>query len=395
MADREKTRTRGKTSGPGKKVQGKRAPVKKVPGKKVPPKKAPKTDLAKEFKKTFLGIAILVAVCLTLAMVADILIKPGKKTTPKRADQEIAKTQPAPKKEKPSVKPSVKPDLKPDLKPAKKPEPVFEDFTHGKIKKPGTGPVEKSREAIVYEVFEDVDQALGKKKPSFPEVLDDIPQIVIIIDDIGYDRQMAMELYALDPNITFSVLPFSPFGREISQQLHAKGAKLMLHLPMEPMEYPDVNPGPGALLASMDPDLLLDQLRKNLEDVPGIVGVNNHMGSKLTAQSDKMHQIFTVLKKQDLFFIDSRTAPQSQGESSARLFSLRFAQRDIFLDNVQDIGYITGQFQSLIRIALKHGTAIGIGHPYKTTLETLKIELPKIKGRVRVVPAENLTYIPS
>ncbi|MBU0973190.1 MAG: divergent polysaccharide deacetylase family protein, partial [Proteobacteria bacterium] len=197
----------------------------------------------------------------------------------------------------------------------------------------------------------------------------------------------------LNSNLTFSVLPFSPFGRSIAKKLSDKGAQLMLHLPMEPVEYPEVNPGPGALLSSMTPDKLLEQLRKNIIEVPGVVGVNNHMGSKLTADSDKMNQIFTILKKQDLFFIDSRTSPVSRGQESARLFKLRFAQRDIFLDNSQNIPYISGQFGRLIKIAQKHGIAIGIGHPYKSTLEALKIELPKLNGRIRIVPASHAVTV--
>ena len=221
-----------------------------------------------------------------------------------------------------------------------------------------------------------------------------MPQIAIIIDDIGYDRAVAMGLYNLNPDITFSVLPFSPFGKSLAKRLGQRKAELMLHLPMEPVEYPRVNPGQGALLSSMPPDVLLRELRKNINAVPGIVGVNNHMGSKLTSQSDQMNQIFTVLKKKNLFFVDSRTAPKSQGQASARLFQLRFAQRDIFLDNVQEIEYITGQFQRLVKIAKKHGTAVGIGHPYPATLDTLKIELPKIKGKVKVVRASRLVAIP-
>jgi len=379
MATRKKTGTLEK-----KLVPQKKAPKKKTrPLKKTGSGKQKKTNFVKEFKKIFLGIAILVAVCLTLAMLADIFINQANKRPVKK---EVEK--------KESSSKIIRKDGKSSAFLEKKHiEPVVENTYDVKNKKPANGLMEKSLQSIVYEIFEDVDQNHVKKKPVLPEVGDDIPRVAIIIDDIGYDRQMAMELCNLDPGITFSVLPFSPFGRSISQKLHAKGAQIMLHLPMEPVEYPEVNPGPGALLSSMTPDRLLDQLRKNLEDVPGAVGVNNHMGSKLTAESDKINQIFTILKKKDLFFIDSRTSPVSQGKASARLLNLKFAQRDVFLDNIQDITYITGQLRSLIRIAKKHGTAIGIGHPYKATLQTLEIELPKLKGKIRIVPASTLTLV--
>ena len=168
----------------------------------------------------------------------------------------------------------------------------------------------------------------------------------------------------------------------------------MLHLPMEPVEYPTANPGPGALLSSMPPDVLLGQLKKNLKDVPHIVGVNNHMGSDLTSRSNQINQIFTILRKEKLFFIDSRTAPKSQCRASARLLKLPFAQRDVFLDNIQEFDYITGQLKELIGLAKKHGSAIGIGHPYKATLQTLSKQLPKLKNRVKIVRASHLTHIP-
>ena len=234
----------------------------------------------------------------------------------------------------------------------------------------------------------------GPKNPPGPKPSRIPPQIAIIIDDIGYDKKLALALFAVHPDITFSVLPFSPHGKRIATTLSAKGAELMLHLPMEPAQYPKVNPGPGALLSSMTPDVLLGQLRKNLNAVPGVIGVNNHMGSKLTADEDKMHQIFTVLKQKNLFFIDSRTSAQSKGEAAARMFLLKFSHRDVFLDNFQNVPYITGQLKKLVKEAHKHGTAIGIGHPYQATLDALKRELPKLNGKVEVVPASRLVAIP-
>jgi len=328
-------------------------------------RKSKKPVVLNEFKKILVGIAILVSVCLTVAMMADLFFQPGrieKKT--------VIQKQP----DKPKI------------------EPIQEDISEVKTKKAVAGLKEKSVSAIKYEVFEDIDHTTIEK-PITP-VKDQIPKIVIIIDDIGYDKKIALALCELNPDITFSVLPFAPFGKVISEKLYAKGSQLMLHLPMEPVEYPDVNPGPGALLSEMSPDVLIDQLRKNIKDVPHVVGVNNHMGSKLTSHSDQMNQIFTILKKENLFFIDSRTASKSQCKASARLLRLKFAQRDVFLDNFQDTEYITGQFKELIDLAKKHGSAIGIGHPYKATLETLSKELPKLKNKVEIVRASVLTSIP-
>ena len=339
---------------------------KTIPRKQINRLKNKKPVILNEFKKILVGIAILVSVCLTAAMIADLFFQPGR--VEKKSDG--IQTQP------------VKPEI----------EPIQEDISEVKTKKAVAGLKEKSDKSIKYEVFEDVDHTTIEK-PIPPEKVH-MPQIAIIIDDIGYDKKIASALCDLNPEITFSILPFAPFGKVISKKLYARGAQLMLHLPMEPVKYPDINPGPGALLSTMSPDILIEQLRKNIKDVSHIVGVNNHMGSKLTSHSDQMNQIFSILKTENLFFIDSRTAPKSQCKASARLLKLKFAQRDVFLDNFQDTEYITGQFKELIQLAKKHGSAIGIGHPYKATLETLSKELPKLKNKVEIVRASVLTAVP-
>ncbi len=339
---------------------------KTIPRKQINRLKNKKPVILNEFKKILVGIAILVSVCLTAAMIADLFFQPGH--VEKKSDG--IQTQP--------VKPKI--------------EPIQEDISEVKTKKAVAGLKEKSDKSIKYEVFEDVDHT-SIEKPIPPEKVH-MPQIAIIIDDIGYDKKIASALCDLNPEITFSILPFAPFGKVISKKLYARGSQLMLHLPMEPVKYPDINPGPGALLSTMSPDILIDQLRKNIKNVPHIVGVNNHMGSRLTSQPDQMNQIFSILKTENLFFIDSRTAPKSQCKASARLLKLKFAQRDVFLDNFQDTEYITGQFKELIQLAKKHGSAIGIGHPYKATLETLSKELPKLKNKVEIVRASVLTAVP-
>ena len=334
--------------------------------KKRSVKKKTGPAVATEFKKMIVGLAILLAICLTLAMIADIVFKPGQ----------VKKKKPvAVKKEKPM-----------EL------TPIQEEIPLVAAKKKTNGLKEKTKDTITYEVYHGVDPTIIEK-PVRPSK-DRIPEIAIIIDDIGYDRKIALALCDLDDNITFSILPYSPYGRRLAEKLHERGAQLMLHLPMEPVQYPQIDPGPGAILSSMPPDVLLDQLTKNIDEIPYIIGVNNHMGSRLTAESDQMNQIFSILKRRQLFFIDSRTAPKSQGKSSARLLKVNFAQRDVFLDNFQQYTYIRGQLSELVELAMKHGSAIGIGHPYKATLETLEKELPKLKDKVKIVRAGQLTHIP-
>jgi len=114
------------------------------------------------------------------------------------------------------------------------------------------------------------------------------------------------------------------------------------------------------------------------------------MGSKLTTLSDEMNQVFSVLKKRGLFFIDSRTSAATQARSSAKLFKVPFAERDVFLDHIQDRGAIRTQIEDLMRIAEVSGRAVGIGHPHEATYEVLAQMMPELKKRVRFVFASDI-----
>lgn len=216
------------------------------------------------------------------------------------------------------------------------------------------------------------------------------PRVAIIIDDIGDSIEMAEKFFNLDAALTFAILPHSRHPREIAEAAVSRGCQVMLHLPMEPNEYPRIDPGPGSLLTRMTPDERIRQLKINLDAVPNIQGVNNHMGSKMTAMFDQMNQVFSVLKKRDLFFIDSRTTAASQCRSSARLFNIAFAERDVFLDHVLQREAIFKKIEELMQVAEINGAAVAIGHPHPLTYEVLKAALPEVKRQVRVVPASAL-----
>jgi len=239
-----------------------------------------------------------------------------------------------------------------------------------------------------FEIYPEIE--IPPEKPILkPKVIlpDELPKVAIIIDDLGYDRFIAKKFLALDGVFTFSVLPHSPYTKRIARAAEAKGYDIMLHLPMEPMEYPTVNPGPGALLTSMSPDELIEQLRKDLDDVPSIKGVNNHMGSRMTTVSSQMYQIFSILKQRNLFFIDSRSTAETVCEPSARLLQIPFAQRDVFIDHIQDSDFIRKQLRQLVKIAKRKGVAVGIAHPHKMTYKIIQQELPELKKQVQLVPA--------
>jgi len=221
------------------------------------------------------------------------------------------------------------------------------------------------------------------------------PEIAIIIDDLGYDRKMANRFIGLNAILTISVLPDSPFLKPIVAAANQKGFEVLLHLPMEPDEYPNIQPGPGALLMSMSPDELIAQLDHDLDQIPHLKGVNNHMGSRMTKDPPKLRQVFTVLKKRGLFFIDSRTTAETLCEPSARLLQVPFAERDVFIDHSTDPEFIRRQIKRLVQRAKRQGFAIGIGHPHLITYQMLQEALPELEKEVDLVPVSQVVRIPS
>ncbi|MBU0544102.1 MAG: divergent polysaccharide deacetylase family protein [Proteobacteria bacterium] len=244
---------------------------------------------------------------------------------------------------------------------------------------------------IIFEVYPKSEESFSKtivktRKPPDKS----LPNVAIIIDDLGYDNDLAKDYLKLGIPFTFSLLPFSPYQKSIAMAAHKKGIEIMLHLPMEPDEYPQISPGPGALLTSMIPDKLIEQLNNDIDDIPFIKGVNNHMGSKMTAIDTQMYQIFSVLKKRNLYFVDSRTTAMTICGPSARLFKVPFAERDVFIDHSQAPDFIRNQIKSLVKIADKHGEAVGIIHPHPETYLVIREMLPYLQKRVNLVPASTI-----
>jgi hypothetical protein len=217
------------------------------------------------------------------------------------------------------------------------------------------------------------------------------PKLAIVIDDLGYDPSQARSLYRINPNITLAIIPLQPYSKQIAQAAENRGQEVLLHLPLEPRHYGDYNKMPHMLLVNMSTAELKRKLSYNLDNLPWAVGVNNHMGSRLTENEGKMRTILTELKQRGLFFIDSRTSSRSIAYSLAKQLGLKAGKRDIFLDNVDQVEAITSQLKQLVALAKQKGKALGIGHPRPNTLTALKrfFQSEKAQG-VQLVPASEL-----
>lgn len=215
------------------------------------------------------------------------------------------------------------------------------------------------------------------------------PKLAIIIDDIGSQRKLGEKFIDLDLNLNFSILPHTAHGLELAQKAHSKGRDILLHLPMEPIGQ-EWDPGPGALFLKMDANTRRKTLLDDINFVPMAVGINNHMGSRYTENEGAMAAFLAEIKPKNLFFIDSLTSSKSVGYTLAQKMAVKTAQRNLFLDNEKDPAIITKQIERLIKIAQKHGKAIGIGHPYPSTLEALSKSLPLLQKEVIVTSIHNL-----
>jgi polysaccharide deacetylase 2 family uncharacterized protein YibQ len=216
--------------------------------------------------------------------------------------------------------------------------------------------------------------------------------VAIVIDDLGADRRAAEALLAIPQPLTFAVLPRLVHTREVADAAAAAGRDVLLHLPMEPLDFPAKNPGPGALLGSMTPEEMAEALEENIASVPNALGVNNHMGSRLTQDEKVMRLVLTTLKERRLFFLDSYTTPRSVVSQVARELGMPTASRHVFLDHEPgDPAYVAAQIERLAAVALKHGGAIGIGHPHPSTISALEEHLPKLQEKgITVVPLSTL-----
>lgn len=201
--------------------------------------------------------------------------------------------------------------------------------------------------------------------------------IVLIIDDVGFDGQNIDEAMSLDPNVNFAILPNGTRTGEFADRIHSRGFEILCHLPMEPMDD-HASPGRGAVLTSMSDEEIAAATRENIAAVKYARGVNNHMGSRATADRRVMKDVLNALPD-GMYFIDSRTGGHSVALETAREMNVRTAARHVFLDDVLTSAAVRRQLNILAAAAKARGTAVGIGHPHDVTLRVLAAEVPRLR----------------
>lgn len=206
------------------------------------------------------------------------------------------------------------------------------------------------------------------------------PAIAIVIDDVGLDTKRSLRTLELPAAVTLAFLPYSPHVAAQTRAAAAKGHELMVHLPMEPMGM-RANPGPNYLGVNHTAAELEKRIAVNLDAFSGYAGVNNHMGSAFTSYAPGMKVFMHALKTRNVFFLDSKTAPQSVAEDAANEAGINTTHRDVFLDHYEDRAHVLASLEQVERVARKAGSAVAIGHPKDVTLDALMHWLPTLEEK--------------
>ncbi|MEJ2633032.1 MAG: divergent polysaccharide deacetylase family protein [Acidihalobacter sp.] len=216
-------------------------------------------------------------------------------------------------------------------------------------------------------------------------------EVAIIIDDLGYEHLPSKRAVDLPGPVTLAFLPHTPYADVLAKRALREGKQIMLHLPMQSVAPHAL--GPGGLTLAMGRADFARTLRDDLASLPHVSGINNHMGSLLTQHPGDMDWLMKdIAGIGGLYFVDSRTTPNSVALDEARRMGVPATSRNIFLDAIpDDADFVRKQLRELIHIARRDGTAVAIGHPYPTTLDVLATAIPRLREEgIRLVPVSRI-----
>lgn len=187
-------------------------------------------------------------------------------------------------------------------------------------------------------------------------------KVVIIIDDFGNGMKGTDEMFSLPVKLTVAVMPFLPTSVKDATRAHERGDDVLLHLPMEPKQGNPKWLGPGAVLANMTDEEVRQKVEAALDNVPYAIGINNHMGSKITGDERIMGVILSVCKERGLFFVDSKTNYRSVAGKLAYQMGLPRVENHIFLDNTHTSSHVQKQMGLVKNLAQDQRFCVTIGH---------------------------------
>lgn len=198
-------------------------------------------------------------------------------------------------------------------------------------------------------------------------------QLALIIDDMGYDLKAMRRILELPFAVTVAILPDTPHAAEIARLAHQHGLKVMLHMPMQTSNPKYQQKMEKFYLhTDLSKKAFTEIFEKALAKVPYVEGVNNHMGSRLTEDSQSMVWLMELCKKHGLFFIDSRTSSKSVGTQAAKDAGIAWNARDIFLDHSLSPDALQHAWDSAVSCVKRNDHCVMLGHPHKETISFLE-----------------------
>jgi hypothetical protein len=215
--------------------------------------------------------------------------------------------------------------------------------------------------------------------------------VAVIVDELGGRADVAERVLALRGPVAVAVLPELPLSRRIARDAARAGLEVLVQLPLEPYRFPEADPGPGALLASMAPTEVTRRTRQHLAAVPGAVGVVTRMGSRFTEDRGQMRAVLEPVLLQGLFFVDSVTSPRSVGYDLARALGVPAGRRQVFVDPDESEATARARLRAVEQWATSRGDVLAIAHGRLLTVRLLEEALQGWEARgVRLVPVSEL-----
>lgn len=218
-------------------------------------------------------------------------------------------------------------------------------------------------------------------------------KIAIVIDDLGNDMQGTKEMMELTIPFTVAVMPFLPTTKRDAEWAHSLGHDVLVHMPMEPVKGKKSWLGPGAITTDLSDEEIRQRVIAAIDEVPFAVGINNHMGSKVTADKRVMKIVLEVCKEKHLLYLDSKTTHKSVVQAVANEVGLRTLENNIFMDDVYTRDHIVKQALKVLKYVDDHDTTVVIGHvgpPGKHTAAVLKQSIPSIQKKAQFVTISKL-----
>lgn len=212
--------------------------------------------------------------------------------------------------------------------------------------------------------------------------------IAIVIDDFGNGMDGTKEMLQLPVKFTAAIMPFMPTTKQDAEEAHKRGHDVIVHMPMEPNKGLKKWLGPGALTTDLSDEEVRKRVEAAIDDVPYAIGMNNHMGSKVTADERMMRIVLSVCKERGLFFLDSRTTYKTVIPKVAAELQVPIVSNDVFLDDVYSVQHIARQIALLRKHLESHESCVTIGHvgpPGKKTASVLRQSIPAMQQDAQFV----------